>query len=276
MSTTRGRLEPAEYPSAVPDVMSEGVRLAVDVLGEGGPVTVVAHGITGNRGQIAMFAPFLPGTKVLFDFRGHGESERPAAGFYSMDHFAVDVDNVAGAYEATCLVGISLGGGATLRLLASVPDRFERLVLILPARLERSMDAHQRLLQLADLLEAYPLERVAEILLPEEEARGSFDGFPAAREIRRQSILQMNGDGIPWAIRECVDDTPVRDHEALTRITAPTLVIAQEGDPIHDAQVARDLASGLPNAELLLYPDPHAMMREIPSITQRVAAFLAP
>ena len=65
----------------MPDVISfDGVPLATEVMGEGEPITVLAHGLTGFRRDFAIFAPFLPGTKVLFDFRGHGESGRPGPG----------------------------------------------------------------------------------------------------------------------------------------------------------------------------------------------------
>lgn len=258
----------------MPEVVSEGVRLAVEVIGEGEPVTVVAHGLTGTRRELTVFAPFVPGTKVLFDFRGHGASERPPPGSYSMDLFAADVDNVATAFEATGVIGVSLGGGATLRLLCSQPSRFEKLVIILPARLERSSEARRKLLRQADVLERYPIEEATEIIMAEEEAEGAFDGFRSAREMRRQALLDMNGDGMPWAIRGVIDDPPLRDREPITRVTAEVLVVGQEGDPVHAAAVARDLADAIPRSELLMFPDPHALLREIPVLTQRVAAFL--
>lgn len=254
---------------------SLGVRLAVDVIGAGEPVTLVGHGLTGSRRDLAMLAPLIPGTKALFDFRGHGDSERPPPGSYSMDAFAADVDAVAEAVAASGLVGVSLGGGATLRLLHTRPDRFRRLVFILPARLERTSAGRAKLLRLAELLEAKPLPEVADVLVREEEADGQFDGFPGAKELRVRSILAMNADGIPAAIREALDDPPVRDPEAIRRVTAPALVIGQEGDPVHRAEVARELAGTLPHAELLLYPDRHTMLREVGDLTARVAAFLS-
>jgi pimeloyl-ACP methyl ester carboxylesterase len=254
-------------------VLSDGVRLAVEVVGDGEPVTVVGHGLTQSRRDLGLLAPFLPGTKVLFDFRGHGESERPGPGSYSMDDFATDVDNVAKAFGATCMAGTSLGAGAALRLMSYQPDRFEKLVVILPARLRS--EARAGLLRLAGLLETHPLDRVADIVIEEEEAAGRFNGFPAARELRRQSILGMNGDGIPLAIRECIDDPPIRDPEPITRVTASALVIAQEGDPVHDADVAHELVEILPRAELVLFGDRFALIREIPTLVSRVGAFLA-
>ena len=259
----------------MPTVVSEGVTLAVDVMGDGEPVTLVAHGLTGNRKDLAILAPFVPGTKVLFDFRGHGDSGRPPAGRYSMDHFAADVDNVASAFDASRLVGVSLGGGATLRLLRSRPDRFERLVFILPARLEEADQATAKLLRLADLLEARSLEEVAAIVVAEEDAGGAFDGLPGTRDRRREAILSMNRDGMPHAIRESIADPPIPDPEPIRKVTAPALVVGQEGDPAHRAEVARDLARILPNADLILFEDPAALLAAVAELTARVGAFLA-
>ena len=258
-------------------VDSNGVRLAVEVIGEGDPVTVVAHGITQSRYELGLLAPFVPGTKVLFDFRGHGESESPPAGGYAMDDFAADVDNVARAYGATRVIGASLGGGATLRLLRSDPDRFERLVILLPARLERdvaSRGVRRRLLRMADLLEQHPLEEAARLIVDAEEADGAFLGFNGSRRSRIDAIMRMNGEGIPHAIRQALDDPPLTDAEPIRRVTAPTLVVGQEGDPVHSAAVARELAEALPNGELLMYPDPATMIQEIPALVMRVAQFL--
>lgn len=259
-------------------VDSGGVRLAVEVLGEGSPVTVVAHGLTQSRVELQLFAPFVPGTKVLFDFRGHGESERPGPGSYRMENFAADVEAVADAHGSTVLMGASLGGGATLRLLRRRPDRFERLVVLLPARLERevgSEGARGRLLRLAEHLERHPLEEAAARVLAAEEAEGAFDGSAAAKELRHAALLRMNGDGMPHAIRESLDDPPLTDTEPLRRVRAPALVIGQEGDPVHEAWVARELAEALPNAELMMFEDPLAMMRDLPRLVSRIGEFIA-
>jgi 3-oxoadipate enol-lactonase len=84
----------------------------------------------------------------------------------------------------------------------------------------------------------------------------------------------MNSTGIPKAIREVIDDPPIREGEPLRRVTAPALVIGQEGDPVHRAEVARELAESLPNAELILFEDRHAMLGEVATLTQRIAEFL--
>lgn len=259
-------------------VESGGVRLAVEVIGDGEPVSVVAHGLCQSRYELSILAPYVPGTKVLFDFRGHGESDCPPAGSYSMDAFAGDIDAVASAYGATILIGASLGGGAGLRLLTRDPARFERLAILLPARLERdaaSQLVRSRLLRVADVLERYPLEEATRRILEVEASEGVFNGMGSARQTREEALLRLNREGIPHAIREAIDDPPLRDTAPIRRVTAPAIVVGQEGDPVHTAEVARELADALPNAELIMFPDPQAMVRDIPSLVARIAAFVA-
>lgn len=260
-------------------VDSGGVRLAVEVVGEGAPVTVVAHGLTGSREQLAIFAPYVPGTKLLFDFRGHGDSGRPTEGAYSMDDFAADIESVATAYGATGVIGASLGSGASLRLLTRDPDRFERLVVLLPARLEgtdpATLQARERLLAIADILERHPIEEAADRIIALEEASGAYDGFAGSKEVRRRAILAMNGDGIPRAIRQAIDDPPVRGSASISRVSARALVVGQEGDRVHAASVAREVAEAIPNAELLLYPSPQALLERIPEVVSRIADLLS-
>jgi pimeloyl-ACP methyl ester carboxylesterase len=260
---------------AVPTIESDGAKLAVEVIGEGEPVTVLGHGLTGSRRDLMVFTPFLPGTKVVFDFLGHGESSAAEPGSYSMNHFAADMEAVADAFGATCAGGWSLGAGAILRLLTRRPDRFERLVFLLPAKVEDDSEVRADLLELAWLLETRTVEEAADAVLAREDARGAFDQFPTSREIRRSTLLGLNPASIPHAIRECLDDPPVGHAVQLARVTTPALVVGQEGDPLHEAEVARELAAALPNAELLIFPDPHALIRDIPMVVQKVSAFLS-
>ncbi|TMK22969.1 MAG: alpha/beta hydrolase, partial [Actinobacteria bacterium] len=113
------------YP-AVPLVDGPDCRLNVEVTGEGDPVTVFAHGITSSLQEIAAFGWRTRGTRVMFDFRGHGLSESPPAETgYDTPCMRRDLEFVADAYGATRALGVSMGAGALLNLLADRPDRFE-------------------------------------------------------------------------------------------------------------------------------------------------------
>ena len=77
------------------------------------------------------------------------------------------------------------------------------------------------------------------------------------------------------AIRQVIEDTPVRDREVLRAVASPVLILCREGDPIHPAGVGRAMASLLPNAELLIFPDEVAMFQAMPELVQKVNTFLA-
>jgi pimeloyl-ACP methyl ester carboxylesterase len=260
----------------MPTVTSrDGTELYVEVVGEGEPVILLAHGLTGNRNELAIFAPFMPGTKVLMDFRGHGASGRPPAGSYSFDHMAGDVDAVADEFGVSVVAGGSMGAAATLRLLEANPRRFDRLIILLPAKLEAGDETYVRLSRMADLLEEHGPERTAEIILAEEEAAGSFEQSPASKDYRRMAILAMNSDGVPNAIRGVINDVPVRDPDRIREVTAPTLIITQQGDAFHSVEVATELHELMTNSDLMILEDQHALLREIPTLIAKVNQLLS-
>ena len=101
------------------------------------------------------------------------------------------------------------------------------------------------------------------------------DAFPASRQYRYDALLRMNREGIPNAVRECIDDPAVTDPDLLRRCHAPTLIIAQENDLLHDADIGRELGSLLPNAELHVFDDQFGLLRDVPLLVQRSAALLS-
>jgi pimeloyl-ACP methyl ester carboxylesterase len=259
----------------MPALWTEDCTLNVVVEGAGEPVTVFAHGLTNNAEELAIFTPLLTGTKVRFDFRGHGQSESPPEGSYRFADFARDLRAVSDAYGATQAVGTSLGAGALGHLLAEDPDRYDRLVFLLPAGLDKPFTERDKYLQLADLLETLPLEEAVARILADPERKKTYDSAKWIEEYERASLMRMNAVGVPRAIRDVTLDWPLQDRELLAKVDAPTLVIARDGDPVHPLEVATELQRIMPNAELISFPDGPSMFLAIPSLVPRIAAFLA-
>lgn len=262
----------------MPLVDGPDCRLWVEVLGEGEPVTVAAHGITSSAEEIAFFMHFVAGTRVLFDFRGHGRSESPPleAG-YDYPAMRRDLTFVADAHGARRAFGTSMGAGAILNMLVDDPDRFERVALFIPARIdEPNPVSAERYPALAHLLETRPLEEVADMAAAAPESQPLFAARPQWRHLVRNRVLRMNGTGIPRALRAFVDGRPpIPDPTVLKRVTAPTLILAHENDPIHPASVARRLAELLPNAELQMWDEPLAMLDDPFAFAKTIGAFLS-
>jgi pimeloyl-ACP methyl ester carboxylesterase len=255
------------------ELVTDDAVLHVEVDGEGEPVTVLAHGLTNSCRELASLTPLVPGTKVRFCFRGHGHSSSPEAGYRFAD-FARDVEAVADAYGADLAFGTSLGAGAIAHLVAAAPGRFRKLVFLLPAGLDVPFQYKERLLRTAALVDGRSPGEAIEAVMSDPERLASYVEYPWLQDFDRQMLADLNVVGVPRAIREIVEDWPLRDREEMRKVDAPTLLICREGDVIHPAVVGRILADIMPNAELMMFEDGMSMYAGIPQIVERVRDFL--
>lgn len=261
--------------TALSEIITDDATLHAEVEGAGTPVTVFAHGLTNSCRELAAFTPMAPGTKVRFCFRGHGHSSMPEVGHYRFADFARDLDAVATRYDATCAFGTSLGAAAITHLVGTRPDRFERLVLLLPAALDVPLQDHRMFDRTADLLETLPKHEAIEAILNDSGRAETYEIQPALRDFDMLLWQDMNPAGVARAVREVVRDVAIDDRERLREVTAPTLVISREGDPVHPAEVGRILSRLMPNAELIMLGSEEDLLNSIPVLIQRVSAFLA-
>jgi pimeloyl-ACP methyl ester carboxylesterase len=226
--------------------------IAVEVLGSGGPVTVFAHGLGGSSSETRPLATRVPGTRVLLTFRGHGDSD-PLEDGWSYDAFADDLLAVADATGADRACGLSLGSGVLLHLLAREPDRFARIACVMPAALDggRPDGALERVRRLGIAIDGGDVDEVTRLLVEEVP--------PEARERRGVRLLLRRRAAAlcekPSPRPAAPDQRPLDDRGVLSRVSAPALVVAQQGDPLHATDVAQDLAAALPGAELLVVPE---------------------
>ena len=253
----------------------DGTRLHVEVEGEGEPVTVFAHGLTNSCMELAAFTPMAPGTKVRFCFRGHAHSATPEVGHYRFADFADDLDAVATAYGATRAVGTSLGQGAIAHLLARDPDRFERIVFVLPAALDVELTDHARFDRVADLLETLPVEEAVQRIVADSKRVADYDEKPWLRELDMFLWQDLNATGVARSIREITRDVAIADRELLRKVAAPTLIICQEHDDIHPVELGRLLADLMPDAELLVLGSEDDLIARLPELVATVSSFLA-
>jgi pimeloyl-ACP methyl ester carboxylesterase len=234
---------------ALTDGLVNGVEYTV--LGSGGPVTLFAHGLGGGRSETRPLAGRVGGTRVLLSFRGHGASDALVDG-WDYDVLADDIRTVADHVGATGCVGLSLGGGALLRVLRDDPGRFERLAFVLPAALDstRGDGATERLRSLGHAIDRGDADEATTLLMAE---------VPAALRARRGVELLLRRRAADLVTRPAPlprgEDRPLSDRSVLQRITAPTLVVGQEADPLHPIALARELQSLLPDASLLELPE---------------------
>lgn len=114
--------------------LSTGVKLAYVEQGDPAGIPVIfLHGYTDSWHSFEPVLPHLPPTIHAFALtqRGHGQSERPAAGYQPRD-FAADVAAFMDALqlERAVIAGHSMGSTITQRFGLDYPERTLGLVLI--------------------------------------------------------------------------------------------------------------------------------------------------
>jgi 3-oxoadipate enol-lactonase len=242
------------------------------VTGAGEPVTVFAHGLAHDIAHTRPLGSGVTGRRVFFQFRGHGRSDAPA-GRWSYDDLARDLRAVADLSAATRAVGVSMGAGAVCRLLVDSPDRFDRVVLYLPAVCDE-VDGHLRR-RLATLLAAARVKDAGvvsdaiyhELPPPARHSHQAWQYLNNRLEQFLQEPLARGYAALPGQV-------PVPDPGALGKVRAPVLVIGAVADPMHPASVARRLAAALPRATLHLYGKPGGYWCDRTDLRERISSFL--
>jgi pimeloyl-ACP methyl ester carboxylesterase len=241
--------------------------------GCGQPVTVFAHGLGNGIAETRPLGSGVPGRKVFFQFRGHGRSSAPP-GPWTYHDLAADLLAAADVAGASQALGASLGAGALCRLLAERPERFDRVVLFLPAALDtpRPTAARQRLVALLAAVESQDLGSLAEAVSVEIPV--GIRNSPTAWGYLRQRLEQLARDGLAPQLASLVDEAPVPDRSMLAAVTAPALVIGCLGDELHPVYVAEQLAAALPKASLHIYDKPGVLWTARTDLRTRIGSFL--
>jgi pimeloyl-ACP methyl ester carboxylesterase len=212
---------------------------------------------------------------INVDLRGHGESTAagPALSLYDLvdDHLAV-LDELQ--IERAIWAGLSIGGMIALRAALAAPERVEALILVdSSAATEpgirklryRAMGLGSRLVGIKPFLGAVselmfgPTTRAEKPQLVEDWRR-------QVGAVHLPSILNLMA---PLFGRDSLLDR-------LGEIMVPSLVLVGEEDTLQPPVRSRELARGLPNAELIVVPEAgHLSAIEQPEVvTETMRDFL--
>jgi pimeloyl-ACP methyl ester carboxylesterase len=249
--------------------------LEVLVNGAGDPTTLFAHGLAGSIAETRPFGSGVVGTRVFMHFRGHGRSSAPGLAF-SYAELADELLVVQRRYGATRGLGVSLGAGAVLRAAISHPETFERLVVMLPATVDRARTgvAVDRVDAMASMAEAGDVDGLTTLLLAEQPAE-----LAERRVVKmwvRQQAERFLVPELTNVMREVPASYPVDETAELDRLTMPVLVVGQDGDEAHPSWLARELAEALPNATLEIFPPGGVVWTHRARLREIVTTFLNP
>ena len=249
-----------QIPETKPQTLDVGeVLLAYEEAGQGRPV-VYAHGLSSSRVNEPLYtlndwSPIVASGRRLirYDARGHGESTgRPQYTDYIWSHLAGDLlavlDRVAGP-DPVDAMGASMGCGTLLYAALERPERFGRLVLVIPPTAwETRVALAEANRTVADLAESRGLDFVLEVIKdmpPPPVHADSPTPLPPPTIPERLYPHVMRGSA--------ASDLP--DHEDLRTLTHPTLILTWAGDLGHPVSTAEALRKLMPNSRLHISPD---------------------
>lgn len=254
---------------------SKGIRVRLTTLGAGDEVVVCLHGLGGSALNFGIVAPLLAAERrvLLPDLLGHGRSGSPRPGAGAVEAQLSMIDDVIAREAAdrpVVLVGHSMGGIlAQLHALRS-PHQVSRLVLLDPpvpniTRFRRDPRLTVKLILLrspgigalvARKLAGMTAEELVEQQLadatphPDRIPRVAVEATIAETRERVETGLAETGQRAQWkAILEIVAllARPAAWRERQAAITAPTLWLQGEDDPLADATAAAALAASRPD-----------------------------
>lgn len=231
----------------MPKVRVNNVELNYEVHGQGYPV-IFLHGFAGT---VNMWQPQVPVLSrehrfIIYDARGHGQSESPSSvEQYSADIVVEDLFQLLGALgiEKAVVGGLSMGGYESLRFYLHHPEKVTALVLMdtgpgyrNPVRRE---EWNRQQEERASLLETQGIESFAV-------------GAPSYTP--RELMLKQNPIGLANMARKVVAQHDSWVMENLAEIKVPTLVLVGEQDTPFLA-AAEYMSKAIPGAQYVVVPE---------------------
>jgi pimeloyl-ACP methyl ester carboxylesterase len=214
-----------------------GLQLFYRDEGEGEPLLLL-HGFTGCGDDWKhVFPATPPGYRVIApDLRGHGRSTNPSGQFLfadvARDLFAL-MDKL-GIFRARA-IGMSAGANALLHMATQQTARISAMILV-------SGTPH------------YPddARRIMRTMTEETRSRAEWEEMRARHPLGDDQIRAM------WRhVREFADDLDDMNFtaEKLSRITARTMIVHGDSDPLYPVEQAVQLFRGITGAALWVVPE---------------------
>ncbi len=229
--------------------------------GEGVPI-VFQHGLGGDLEQIhTLFGAEREAFRLIcMENINHGDSGRttdpeqlnlPA---FTEDLIAFIEEMDLGS--SFLLGGLSMGAALAMKAALSFPDQVKGLILLRPAWLDKPAPIHlSAFLEVADFLDAYGPWEGKELFCRTQVYRELEVEFPACARSILQQFKPGDFEERSALFRGVVNSVPFSNKDALAELKIPVLILAAQQDPLYPYELAEELASLIP----------HAQLQEIPS-----------
>jgi pimeloyl-ACP methyl ester carboxylesterase len=239
---------------------SDGIGLRVEAHGSG-PAIVFSCGFSTTRENFRpQVAPLVDAgfRVVLWDYRGHGESDAPESpDAYSFDQVLDDLGRVLDATSPDApavLAGFSFGGAASLHFVLRRPERVRALLLLDTGPGFKNPDAQERWLAQVERTAQNVEQKGLAWFVTSRAAATAIGRRPELPDAQRAAaaIAAMQPHGVANFGRRVAGPVPACIDE-LAKITVPALVLVGEEDEAY-LRAADVMAARLPRAQKVVIP----------------------
>ena len=257
----------------------DGIRFNYRESGSGIPF-VFQHGLGADVEQTFELLSPPPGFRLItFECRGHGET-RPLGPEekISIEQFTEDLwvflDHLK--IERAVIGGISMGAAIALRFALEFPRRVLGLVLSRAAWLdEKRTDNLSVFSTLAEFIRKYGAQEGARRYEMTEAYREVLNVSPDGAASLLSQFAHPRAEETVAKLERIPDYTPQHTREDWRRIRVPTLVLANQQDPVHPFEFGQLLASIIPGARLVeLTPKSVSKERHTADVQKAISEFL--
>jgi len=257
----------------------QGQEVFYDVRGEGFPV-IFQHGLGADRRQGLSAVAALRGYQTIaMDMPGHGET-MAGAGRFGFQRFTSCLLGLLDhlELETAAVGGISMGAGIALALALRASERVKVLMLVRPAWLASGSPENLALIaRMGHWVEQGGVDFAKEKLAEDHLFRQALANNPGCASSLAGALERPQATESAAVLHELVDDRPFSSMGDLAGVVQPTLVIGNQGDPLHPLSMARSLGEALPKANCqeipsrYLAPDAHhdALTKALQSFLDR-------
>jgi 3-oxoadipate enol-lactonase len=234
-----------------------GARLYYEVAGQGHPLVLTHEGIGDSRMYDDQFGAFAQRYRTIrYDLRGFGQSSVPSAPFsYSEDLYGL---LRALGIERAHVLGMSMGGGASIDFALTHPEMVSALVLAgsaLGGFDDPDAANDPRWKEYEEAATAGDMERLADLAVQVwvvGDGRTADQVNPAVRQRIHEMELHNLSLGTDESLGQQLDPPAIG---RLSEIHVPTLVIVGDRDVSGIQKVADLLAAGIAGARKVVIHD---------------------
>ncbi|NQX26344.1 alpha/beta fold hydrolase [Microbacteriaceae bacterium VKM Ac-2854] len=224
---------------------------------------LLLHGLGSDRSSpLGLFSPLFPADAEILapDLRAHGASaEIGTSADFALDALADEVTEFlirsGAAHKPLTVLGISMGAAIALRLTVRGVLPIDHAAFVRPSFSTRPMPEHLAVFPvIAQLLHDHGAVRGERMF----RGTGLFENVAATSPVAAEALAQQFR--APLAVERAVRLVEVprnaayADPAELAGITASTIVVAADRDPVHPVAVGEEWATALPGAELVRVP----------------------